>query len=445
MANLLLSVAARGAGLGASAFGGVISSLFSSATGSCLASIKEFFICPHPTECGCIGAVSYCLGCQDHRKFNLILEIHELDRLQKGGSVYLEASLSNAFFRRIRCVEGKRGDIPVTGASAEVEERIFLKIRQVDNIVQLKLVKKGALKTQVIADCGIRVKQDLIERKFPKREWITMNAVKGVSNVKALLSFHYMDPSLPTAQSPLLQQAVLLAQQEAEAKKEPLNLDLASMGEKQRLVFFSKVLEGPLQRMAASGTAWTDLYFKAVETAKDRWEWCCWTSRQACYNDAAVVASYPFLAISLVLPDKSDSNVFYVRYHEKYKQHDLFFKRVDRSRDLWSDGLFEFIDKLRAYLDLCATATDDVLRMKLNNKKPKKSKRKPSGSPRPTVDPSASGEGADAASKSSRRLTSPRTNGLRSARRPSSTAAILDNLMYTTQSDGDTPDEQETL
>ena len=33
-----------------------------------------------------------------------------------------------------------------------------------------------------------------------------------------------MDPSLPTAQSPLLQQAVLLAQQEADAKKEPLNL-----------------------------------------------------------------------------------------------------------------------------------------------------------------------------------------------------------------------------
>ncbi|KAL8451852.1 hypothetical protein Emed_001732 [Eimeria media] len=273
---------------------------------------------------------------------------------------------------------------------------------------------------------------------------ITMNAVKGVSNVKALLSFHYMDPSLPTAQSPLLQQAVLLAQQEAEAKKEPLNLDLASMGEKQRLVFFSKVLEGPLQRMAASGSAWTDLYFKAVETAKDKWEWCCWSSRQACYSDAAVVASYPFLAISLVLPDKSDKNVFYVRYHEKYKQHDLFFKRVDRSRDLWSDGLFEFIDKLRAYLDLCATATDDVPRMKLNDKKPKKSKRKPSASPRSLNDQNASGEKADTASISSRRLLSPRTNGLRSARRPSSTAAILDNLMYTTQSDdGDTADEEE--
>lgn len=42
------------------------------------------------------------------------------------------------------------------------------------------------------------------------------------------------------------------------------------MGEKERLVFFSKVLEGPLQRMAQTGGAWTDLYFKAVETAKGK-------------------------------------------------------------------------------------------------------------------------------------------------------------------------------
>ncbi|KAL8428460.1 hypothetical protein Efla_003276 [Eimeria flavescens] len=362
-------------------------------------------------------------------------------------------------------------EIAVMGSGADVEERLFLKVRQVDNIILLKLVKTGALKAEVVADYRVRVKQDLIDRKFPKKEWITMNAVKGVSNVKALLSFHYMDPSLPTAQSPLLQQAVLLAQQEADAKKEPLNLDLASMGEKQRLVFFSKVLEGPLQRMAASGTAWTDLYFKAVETAKDKWEWCCWTSRQACYNDAAMVASYPFLAISLVLPDKTDRNVFYVRYHDKTKQHDLFFKRVDRSRDLWSDGLFEFIDKLRAYLDLCATAPDEVPRMKVNDKQ-KKSKRKPSVSAGPSKEGSAAVDltsvckplfaaaalnhrlpldmetciqaaSACVYAAASRRLASPRTNAIRSPRRPNSAAAILDNLMYTTQSDGDTAEEDE--
>lgn len=102
-------------------------------------------------------------------------------------------------------------------------------------------MKKGVLKTEVIAEYGIRVKQDLIDRKFPKKEWcdlatrnriqstaavciclctpfrsslrhlytflhplrlvfvavsrrITMNAVKGVSNVKVLLSFYYSEP-----------------------------------------------------------------------------------------------------------------------------------------------------------------------------------------------------------------------------------------------------------
>lgn len=38
-----------------------------------------------------------------------------------------------------------------------------------------------------------------------------------------------VDPSLPTAQSPLLQQAVLLAQEEAQAKHEPLQLVSFSM------------------------------------------------------------------------------------------------------------------------------------------------------------------------------------------------------------------------
>lgn len=117
------------------------------------------------------------------------------------------------------------------------------------------------------------------------------------------------------------------------------------MGQKERLTFFSKVLEGPLQKMTESGGAWTDLYFRAEEVAKsehwrtrreyecrrlastnallrgrtgaacfsDSWKWNCWSSKQSCYSDGPVLASYSLLAISLVLPDKTDRNVFYVR------------------------------------------------------------------------------------------------------------------------------------
>ena len=60
---------------------------------------------------------------------------------------------------------------------------------------------------------------------------------------------------------------------------------------------------------------------------------------------------YSFLAISLVLPDKYDRNTFYVRYHNYQGVHDLFFRRVDRDRNLWSNGLYEFIERLREYLE----------------------------------------------------------------------------------------------
>ncbi|CDJ43228.1 hypothetical protein, conserved [Eimeria tenella] len=216
MANLLLSIAARGAGLGASAFTGAFSSFFSNISGSCFGSLKDCCVCPHPTECGCIGAVSYFLGCQDHRKFNLIVEVHELDRLQKGAPVFLQINVGRQ--------QVLTKDIAVSGSSALVEERLFVKVRQVDKEVKMQLMKKGVLKTELIASFKVRVKQDLFDKHFPKRQWLTMTAVRGVSNVKALVSFHYMDPSLPAAQSPLLQQAILLAQQEAEAKKEPFNL-----------------------------------------------------------------------------------------------------------------------------------------------------------------------------------------------------------------------------
>lgn len=63
------------------------------------------------------------------------------------------------------------------------------------------------------------------------------------------------------------------------------------------------------------------------------------------------------MAISLVLPDKYDRHCFYLRYHDMMGVHDLFFKRVDRDRNLWSDGLFEFIEKLREYLEKHPEAT----------------------------------------------------------------------------------------
>lgn len=99
------------------------------------------------------------------------------------------------------------------------------------------------------------------------------------------------------------------------------------------------------------------------------------------------------MAISLVLPDKYDRNTFYVRYHNHQGVHDLFFRRVDRDRNLWSDGLYEFIEKLREYLEKASAlpATEAFLEKKRQEeqeaaaKSPRKHKR--SGSRNPSRSP----------------------------------------------------------
>lgn len=48
---------------------------------------------------------------------------------------------------------------------------MFLKVRQADNLVHLRLIKRGVLKTEVIANYALRVRMDIIDKGFPKKEW----------------------------------------------------------------------------------------------------------------------------------------------------------------------------------------------------------------------------------------------------------------------------------
>lgn len=97
--------------------------------------------------------------------------------------------------------------------------------------------------------------------------------------------------------SPLLHQALLHAQYEAEAKGETLNVDLLNMTDIERLRFLSKVLEGPLKQMSSIGGAWKNFYFRAVERKNGKWEWQYWDSKDDCMvrhqRDAAPKNSWP--------------------------------------------------------------------------------------------------------------------------------------------------------
>lgn len=102
----------------------------------------------------------------------------------------------------------------------------------------------------------------------------------------AQLSFHRLDTShvsLGEYQlSPLLHQALLHAQYEAESRGDTLRIDFRNFSDLQKLRFFAKVLEGPLKKMGGIGGGWEPIYVKAVEKKSGKWEWRYWHSKEDC-------------------------------------------------------------------------------------------------------------------------------------------------------------------
>lgn len=285
-------------------------------------------------------------GCHDHDKFDALVEVHEIHNLTESGKFFVEVHAG-------RCEE-RTGVCSAKKGRVEIQERVSIHVRQADKILTVRVKKKGLTSTEDIGDAIIGVKSDLIDGAFPKRQAFLCQK-DGKTTCKVVLSFHRLDAanlSLGDFQmTPLLHQALLHAQSEAEARGETLKVDILNMTEIERLRFLSQVLEGPLKQMSSIGGAWKSLYFRAAERRNGKWEWQYWSSKDDCMSGVKKRGAYSFMAISLVLPDKHDRHCFYIRYHDSGGVHDLFFKRVDRDRNLWSDGLFEFIEKLREYLE----------------------------------------------------------------------------------------------
>lgn len=104
------------------------------------------------------------------------------------------------------------------------------------------------------------------------------------------------------------------------------------------------------------------LYFRAVEVTINRlvneeyhkitnnqcirWEWSYWTSEGDYLKGNNRLGGYPFLAMSVVIPDKTERGQFYIKYHDLYGIHDLFFREVDVDRDIWTEAIYEFIERV---------------------------------------------------------------------------------------------------
>lgn len=50
--------------------------------------------------------------------------------------------------------------------------------------------------------------------------------------------------------------------------------------------------------------------------------------------------------MSVVIPDKTDRDQIYIKYHDLYGIHDLFFRAVEVDRDIWTEAIYEFIERV---------------------------------------------------------------------------------------------------
>lgn len=59
------------------------------------------------------------------------------------------------------------------------------------------------------------------------------------------------------------------------------------------------------------------------------------------------IDTYPFLSMSVVVADPTNRNCFYIKYHKDGNEFGLLLKKVDRDRDVWTDSIYEFIERSR--------------------------------------------------------------------------------------------------
>eukprot|EP00921_Rhytidocystis_pertsovi_P003123 GHVQ01005203.1.p1 GENE.GHVQ01005203.1~~GHVQ01005203.1.p1 ORF type:complete len:433 (-),score=26.56 GHVQ01005203.1:302-1600(-) len=362
---------------------------------------------PHPSECGLIGKVYFLGGCHKHTKLDLMAEIHEARMVPKGAKV------------KVRIVSGRFSD-ETSAAYAEdkgrcdILERLNVHVRQCDEYVEIISLNSGSLSSSEIGRLKIDVENELVGEGFPKRREYILKDQFDKSSIRLLISFHNIDSENVdlggVEASPLVRQALLQAQYEAENSGEKLNIDLLSMTERERLSFYSKVLEGPLQIMSGIGGQWSNVYVRPSEKKDGTWLWSHWKSKQDCTDGAKPIRVIPLLSISVVLPDTYDRTSFYIKHHTTAGAHDLVFKRVDRDRDMWSDGMYEFIDKLRAYLE--SNPLQDRMAQFAQNKLAKESKKE--GKRRPSRSHSVDSQRKSSVfdDKNSRRMASPRESAL---------------------------------
>ncbi|UKJ87851.2 hypothetical protein MACJ_000291 [Theileria orientalis] len=298
---------------------------------------------PTPSDYEPMATFCYYSGIHNHREFHLLINISDIE---------------GDFLKRQCCIELEVGEfrIPATAIPVSKEGtlrnilcRASVRVRMCDSQVNLNIYRKQVLTKLLVSKLTLDVDRDILAKKFPQNSWYTLyNKSTKVGRIR--ISFYKVNNSLNVIDNVVLQQAILCANDHinsgAELKINILHPDIMLQAE--RLVLLSFSLEGPL--IAKENYASQMRYFKTYQKG-GKWYWSFWNSKPECRANRRPQGSVYLLSISTILKHPTDYTVFYVKYHTKDGPRNLFFKTVDRSRDIWTDSLYMFIHSMRDYIE----------------------------------------------------------------------------------------------
>ncbi|KAH0477959.1 MAG: uncharacterized protein KVP18_001269 [Porospora cf. gigantea A] len=295
---------------------------------------------PHPAEYECIGRPLRMTGIHKHLPYDLIFEI---------AFVKLSAMKTADYYITIEC---GRFDVSTQVTTLDVDgkanffERLTIRLRQMDDHVKLTLFRRGVmgLSNTLVGTMQFNWEPDLAPDAFPRDKsyhW-TKDGKRSVDTVvMSLMKVSALNQKPANAVDQL---AVI------EARKR--GKDISSLDEvppQERLQLYANCIEGPLEVLRPLKPP-KAFYFKAQRLKSGKYSWMMYADREAAEAKTQHLDQVPLLSISLVLADPANRHQFYVKYLTKDGVKELFLKRIDRDRDLWSEGLYGFIEKYREVL-----------------------------------------------------------------------------------------------
>lgn len=307
---------------------------------------------PHPTEFWIIGVWFRLLRIHTHEKFDLVIDVHEATNVPPRAKLYVFVKAGRHEKSSSTETSNREGGM---SCACPFFQRIPLHVRQKDDEVEIRVYRSGPVSSELLGATSLAVHADLIDADFPRNKQVNLLDANKQVTVRLFVSFFKVEP-VPAvlagagySKSKLVQQALIQSQL---AGRPVSAAAVADMGPKARLIFFSKVLQGPLRVMTRLGTStnpWNEHFFRATTTKEGVWMWCYWKDQKALDQKKNPIGVIPLLSITVVLRNDADGNrnQFFLRYSARSGVRDLYMERVDRDRDLWVDGLYEFIQMVR--------------------------------------------------------------------------------------------------